>query len=161
MNEYEVMQQKLLACEYEIGREIIGQKEIVRSVLLAILSGGNVLLEGMPGLGKTRLVNTISHVLDLSFKRIQFTPDLMPGDITDKIALDGPEVCLCLKATFDDMKDRLDFYYLKGNKFVKFGASHKMEFRLSHFTGNRFGLCCYSTRTPGGKAVFKNFEYNH
>ena len=87
--------------------------------------------------------------------------DLMPGDITDKIALDGPEVCLCLKATFDDMKDRLDFYYLKGNKFVKFGASHKMEFRLSHFTGNRFGLCCYSTRTPGGKAVFKNFEYNH
>ncbi len=82
MNEYEVMQQKLLACEYEIGREIIGQKEIVRSVLLAILSGGNVLLEGMPGLGKTRLVNTISHVLDLSFKRIQFTPDLMPGDIT-------------------------------------------------------------------------------
>ena len=82
MNEYEVMQQKLLACEYEIGREIIGQKEVVRSVLLAILSGGNVLLEGMPGLGKTRLVNTISHVLDLSFKRIQFTPDLMPGDIT-------------------------------------------------------------------------------
>ncbi|MBR5421590.1 MAG: MoxR family ATPase [Lachnospiraceae bacterium] len=82
MNEYEIMQQKLLACEFEIGREIIGQREVVRSVLLAILSGGNVLLEGMPGLGKTRLVNTISHVLNLSFKRIQFTPDLMPGDIT-------------------------------------------------------------------------------
>ncbi len=82
MNEYEVMQQKLLACEYEIGREIIGQREIVRMVMLSILSGGNVLLEGMPGLGKTRLVNTISHVLNLSFKRIQFTPDLMPGDIT-------------------------------------------------------------------------------
>ena len=82
MNDYQVMQQKLLACEYEIGREIIGQKEIVRSVMLSILSGGNVLLEGMPGLGKTRLVNTISHVLNLSFKRIQFTPDLMPGDIT-------------------------------------------------------------------------------
>ena len=48
MNEYEVMQQKLLACEYEIGREIIGQKEIVRSVLLAILSGGTVLLENTP-----------------------------------------------------------------------------------------------------------------
>lgn len=82
MNDYQVMQQKLLACEYEIGREIIGQREIVRSVMLSILSGGNVLLEGMPGLGKTRLVNTISHVLNLSFKRIQFTPDLMPGDIT-------------------------------------------------------------------------------
>ena len=82
MNDYDVMQQKLLACEFEIGREIIGQKEVIRSVMLAILSGGNVLLEGMPGLGKTRLVNTISHVLNLSFKRIQFTPDLMPGDIT-------------------------------------------------------------------------------
>ncbi|MBR3307055.1 MAG: MoxR family ATPase [Lachnospiraceae bacterium] len=82
MNEYEVMQQKLLASEFEIGREIIGQREVVRLVLEAILSGGNVLLEGMPGLGKTRLVNTISHVLRLSFKRIQFTPDLMPGDIT-------------------------------------------------------------------------------
>ncbi len=82
MNDYQVMQQKLLACEYEIGREIIGQREVVRSVMLSILSGGNVLLEGMPGLGKTRLVNTISHVLNLSFKRIQFTPDLMPGDIT-------------------------------------------------------------------------------
>ncbi len=82
MNEYDVMQQKLLACEFEIGREIIGQRDVIRSVMLAILSGGNVLLEGMPGLGKTRLVNTISHVLNLSFKRIQFTPDLMPGDIT-------------------------------------------------------------------------------
>ncbi len=82
MNEYDVMQQKLLACEFEIGREIIGQRNVIRSVMLAILSGGNVLLEGMPGLGKTRLVNTISHVLNLSFKRIQFTPDLMPGDIT-------------------------------------------------------------------------------
>ncbi|MBR1507975.1 MAG: MoxR family ATPase [Eubacterium sp.] len=60
--------------------------------MLAILTGGNVLLEGMPGLGKTRLVNTISHVLSLSFKRIQFTPDLMPGDITGtNIMLRGEE----------------------------------------------------------------------
>jgi MoxR-like ATPase len=50
--------------------------------MLAMLTGGNVLLEGMPGLGKTRLVNTISKVFDLSFKRIQFTPDLMPSDVT-------------------------------------------------------------------------------
>lgn len=82
MNEFDAMQQKLVLCEQEIGKEIIGQQSVVRSILLAILSGGNVLLEGMPGLGKTRLVNTVSHVLDLSFKRIQFTPDLMPGDIT-------------------------------------------------------------------------------
>lgn len=82
MSEIEEMQAKLAACEREIGKEIIGQRDVIRSVMLAVLSGGNVLLEGMPGLGKTRLVNTISHVLNLSFKRIQFTPDLMPGDIT-------------------------------------------------------------------------------
>ena len=82
MNDIELMQQKIAACELEIGKEIIGQKDVIRNVMLAMLSGGNVLLEGMPGLGKTRLVNTISHVLNLSFKRIQFTPDLMPGDIT-------------------------------------------------------------------------------
>ncbi|MCR5012467.1 MAG: MoxR family ATPase [Lachnospiraceae bacterium] len=82
MSDIEAMQSKIAACEQEIGREIIGQRDVIRSVMIAILSGGNVLLEGMPGLGKTRLVNTISHVLNLSFKRIQFTPDLMPGDIT-------------------------------------------------------------------------------
>ncbi len=82
MSDIEAMQSKIAACEQEIGREIIGQRDVIRSSMIAILSGGNVLLEGMPGLGKTRLVNTISHVLNLSFKRIQFTPDLMPGDIT-------------------------------------------------------------------------------
>lgn len=73
--------EKLEAMEKEIGREIIGQKEIIRQVLIAILAGGNVLLEGVPGLGKTRLVRTIGHVLDLEFSRIQFTPDLMPADV--------------------------------------------------------------------------------
>ena len=66
----------------EIKKEIIGQEKTVESLLMALLTGGNVLLEGMPGLGKTRLVHTISHVFDMSFKRIQFTPDLMPADIT-------------------------------------------------------------------------------
>ncbi|TCK98697.1 MoxR-like ATPase [Natranaerovirga hydrolytica] len=68
-------------CEAEIGKGIIGQKDIIRQVLIAILCGGNVLLEGVPGLGKTQLVKTISKVLDLSFSRIQFTPDLMPADV--------------------------------------------------------------------------------
>jgi MoxR-like ATPase len=76
------MAQQLAACEQEIQKEIIGQRDIIRQVMLAMLTGGNVLLEGMPGLGKTRLVNTISRVFDLSFKRIQFTPDLMPSDVT-------------------------------------------------------------------------------
>ena len=82
MNDYEVWQQKIAMCEAEIGKGIIGQKEIVRQVMLAMLTGGNVLLEGMPGLGKTKLVSTVSRVFQLSFKRIQFTPDLMPSDVT-------------------------------------------------------------------------------
>lgn len=82
MSDIELFQQKIMECEQEIGRGIIGQREIVRQVMLVLLSGGNVLLEGMPGLGKTMLVRTISQVFQLSFKRIQFTPDLMPSDVT-------------------------------------------------------------------------------
>lgn len=70
------------ACEDEIAKAIIGQEEVVHEIMLAILADGNVLLEGVPGLGKTQLVKTISKVLDLSFSRIQFTPDLMPADVT-------------------------------------------------------------------------------
>ncbi len=73
---------QIAACEREIQKGIIGQEDIIRQVILAMLTGGNVLLEGMPGLGKTRLVSTISKVFALSFKRIQFTPDLMPSDVT-------------------------------------------------------------------------------
>lgn len=82
MSELEVCQQKVIQCEKEISKGIIGQQDIIRQVMLAMLSGGNVLLEGMPGLGKTMLVRTIGEVFDLSFKRIQFTPDLMPSDVT-------------------------------------------------------------------------------
>lgn len=76
------MAQQIAACEMEIKKGIVGQTEIIHQVVLAMLTGGNVLLEGMPGLGKTKLVSTISKVFDLSFKRIQFTPDLMPSDVT-------------------------------------------------------------------------------
>ncbi len=65
----------------EIGRAIVGQARAVEAVLAAIIAGGNVLLEGVPGLGKTELVKTLSRTLTLDFKRIQFTPDLMPADI--------------------------------------------------------------------------------
>ncbi|QZY56102.1 AAA family ATPase [Crassaminicella profunda] len=65
----------------EISKGIIGQKEIIDQMLIAILCEGNVLLEGVPGLGKTQLVKTIGKVLDLDFSRIQFTPDLMPADV--------------------------------------------------------------------------------
>ena len=65
----------------EIGKVIVGHESIVDGTLIAIFAGGHVLLEGVPGLGKTLLVRTLSEVLELSFNRIQFTPDLMPADI--------------------------------------------------------------------------------
>src|SRR5476651_359762 len=65
----------------EIGKVIIGQDEVVKFVLISIFSNGHCLLVGVPGLAKTLLVQTVSQVLDLDFKRIQFTPDLMPSDI--------------------------------------------------------------------------------
>jgi len=66
----------------EVGKVIVGQQEIVDGVLTALFAGGHALLEGVPGLGKTRLVRTLADALDLGFSRIQFTPDLMPSDIT-------------------------------------------------------------------------------
>ena len=65
----------------EIGKVVIGQDEVVKSVLISIFSNGHCLLVGVPGLAKTLLVQTVANVLDLNFNRIQFTPDLMPGDI--------------------------------------------------------------------------------
>lgn len=72
---------KIKRCEQEISKGIIGQQDTIRNVLIAIFAEGNVLLEGMPGMGKTQLVKTISNVLNLGFSRIQFTPDLMPADV--------------------------------------------------------------------------------
>ncbi len=70
------------AIETEIGRVVVGQPEVVRGVLTCLLAGGHALLEGVPGLGKTLLVRTLGDTLHLSFSRVQFTPDLMPADIT-------------------------------------------------------------------------------
>ena len=64
----------------EIGKVIIGQDDVVRAVIISLFSNGHSLLVGVPGLAKTLLVSTIADVLDLEFKRIQFTPDLMPSD---------------------------------------------------------------------------------
>jgi len=69
------------ALRAEIGKVIVGHQDIVDGTLTALFAGGHVLLEGVPGLGKTLLVRTLSEVLDLSFSRVQFTPDLMPADI--------------------------------------------------------------------------------
>ena len=66
----------------QIRRDVIGQTEVVEGTVIAMIAGGNVLLEGVPGVGKTRLVRTLGRVFDLPFSRIQFTPDLMPADVT-------------------------------------------------------------------------------
>ena len=73
--------EKAAAIENEVAKVIVGQNQVVRRVLTAILSGGHILLEGVPGLGKTMLIRTLGEVLDLKFSRIQFTPDLMPADV--------------------------------------------------------------------------------
>ena len=73
--------EKFRTIHAEVSKLIVGQQTVIEEVLIALFAGGNCLLEGVPGLGKTLLVRTLSEVLDLSFRRIQFTPDLMPADI--------------------------------------------------------------------------------
>lgn len=83
---------ELAACiEAEVGKVIVGQREVIRHVLICLIAGGHALLEGVPGLGKTMLVRTLARVLDLKFARIQFTPDLMPADITGADILEESE----------------------------------------------------------------------
>ena len=77
--------------EAEVAKVIVGQKAIVRHVLIGLIAGGHVLLEGVPGLGKTMLVRTLADALDLAFSRIQFTPDLMPADIVGTDILEEDE----------------------------------------------------------------------
>src|SRR6266705_1528083 len=77
----QTFRQTYSALRSEIGKVIVGHDAIVEGTLIALMAGGHVLLEGVPGLGKTLLVRTLSEVLDISFNRIQFTPDLMPSDI--------------------------------------------------------------------------------
>ena len=66
----------------EIAKDVVGQKEVVECAVIAMIAGGNVLLEGVPGVGKTRLVRSMGRAFQLPFSRIQFTPDLMPADVT-------------------------------------------------------------------------------
>jgi MoxR-like ATPase len=78
----EVLRQAYRRILDEVGKRIVGQREVIDQLLIAIFAGGHCLMEGVPGLAKTAIVSSLSRAMDLSFKRIQFTPDLMPSDIT-------------------------------------------------------------------------------
>ena len=77
----EQFREQVAAIEHQVGQVIVGQQDLVRQTLITLLAGGNALLEGVPGLGKTMLVRTLAQAVDCAFSRIQFTPDLMPADI--------------------------------------------------------------------------------
>src|SRR5271168_603207 len=84
--------ERYTAVREQLGRVIVGHDEIVHGVLTCLFVGGHCLLEGVPGLGKTLLVRTLSSALDLHFSRIQFTPDLMPSDVIGtNIINEGPD----------------------------------------------------------------------
>ena len=82
---------KIAQIKEQLRLDVVGQDEIVENVIIAIVAGGNVLLEGVPGVGKTRLVRSLGRVLNLPFSRIQFTPDLMPSDVTGANVIEKDE----------------------------------------------------------------------
>jgi MoxR-like ATPase len=83
------LRRALAAVRTEVGKAVVGQDSAVTSLLIALLCSGHVLLEGVPGVAKTLLVRSLAAALDLDFKRVQFTPDLMPGDVTGSLVYDA------------------------------------------------------------------------
>ena len=92
---------------YELGKQIIGQKEIIEHIIIALLCKSHALVIGVPGLAKTLLIKSISQIFDLHFSRIQFTPDLMPSDITGTEILEE-----------DQSSGKREFKFIKGPIFA-------------------------------------------
>src|SRR5450432_2897793 len=83
--------QSLAQVRDEIAKVIVGQRDVIDGVLICLVAGGHVLLEGVPGLGKTTLLRTLARVMHLKYSRIQFTPDLMPGDIVGSMIMENDD----------------------------------------------------------------------
>ena len=122
-----------------IGRVIVGHDEIVHGVLMGILCGGHCLLEGVPGLGKTMLVRTLSEVLDLEFNRVQFTPDLMPADI------------LGTNMIVEDDQGRRKFEFQKGPVFTQILLADEINRATPKTQSAMLETMQEGTVTAGGK----------
>ncbi|MCR5279930.1 MAG: glycoside hydrolase 43 family protein [Lachnospiraceae bacterium] len=96
---------------------------------------------------------------DAAMPRSMGAADYMPGRIMEKLRLKGQTAKVAIKADFENDRDEAEFWFLDNGEWRQVGDCHRMVFDLSHFTGNRFGLCAYSTRKTGGAAVFTDFEY--
>lgn len=106
LKDIELLVEELDQVKKEVCKRIIGQEDVVEKVLIALFTGGNVLLESVPGLGKTELIKAVSSVLDLAFSRVQFTPDLMPSDIVGTYLIQN------------DTAGRRQFEFQKGPAFT-------------------------------------------
>ena len=89
MTDNDALRERLLAVRHEVGKAVVGQDAAVSGLLVALLCGGHVLMEGVPGTAKTLLVRTLAASLAIETRRVQFTPDLMPGDITGSLVIDS------------------------------------------------------------------------
>jgi MoxR-like ATPase len=103
----DALQENYNAMRTEVGRIIVGQEAVIEEMMIALFSGGHVLLEGVPGLAKTLLISSLAQVMDLTFNRIQFTPDLMPSDITGSEILEE-----------DHGTGRREFKFIRGPIFA-------------------------------------------
>ncbi|MCR4989352.1 MAG: glycoside hydrolase 43 family protein [Lachnospiraceae bacterium] len=144
-------------CEAEVTIDASGLKNGDRAGLCA-LQGCYGYLAITREAGAYYLIKVVRN-LNSEPAKVGASGDYLPGEVVEKIRLSGSTVTVCLKANFEDLTDKLDFYYMKDNKFVKVGESHQLKYRLDHFTGARYGLFLYATEEIGGEATFTDFVF--